>query len=227
MKTQIQDGNDYSQTVIIMETLKRIADDRDIAIIVIHHSKKIGKNKPENVLETSLGSTGIVAGADHLLYLERTPSSPSDAVLHYVSKDAEPAELALHFDHTIMGWSYQGEASDIADTNERQEILDLLQKDHALRTGEIAEKLGKKTPAVSNLIKKMVGKGLVTKLSYGLYCVNKGLEPYKTTKGSECLQSSESSETSPIVGNEDSLFHDFHGGEPLKDSETQEELEIF
>ena len=169
--TKIQDGNDYSQTVTIMEILKRIADDLDISIIVIHHSKKLGKDKPGNILETSLGSTGIVAGADHLLYLERTPSSPSDATLHFVSKDAEPAELALRFDNSIMGWSYQGEASDIADTDERQDILDLLRKEGALKPGEIADKLGKKQSAISRLLKKMIDRELIWKIHYGLYCL--------------------------------------------------------
>ncbi len=170
--TKIQDGNDYSQTVSIMETLKRIADDRDIAIIAIHHSRKVGKGTSGDIIETALGSTGIVAGPDHLLYLKRTPSGPADAVLHFVSKDAEPAEIALRFDKDIMGWCYQGEVCDLADTDERQEILDLLRKEaQPMTTGNIAEGLGKKTQAISNLLTRMLQKEQIQKIRYGLYSI--------------------------------------------------------
>jgi hypothetical protein len=212
--TKIQDGNDYTQTVTIMESLKRIADDRDMSIIVIHHSKKMGKDNGGDILESALGSTGIVAGPDHLLYLKRTPAEPADAVLHFVSKDTEPAELALKFDNEIMGWAYAGEAADMADTDERQEILDLLRKEGSLKPGEIATKLNKKTPAVSNLLKKMVSKEQVRKIHYGLYCLNGGSKPH---------ESGESVKVEREGTNNDSPIHDFHGGMTEDTEETQDE----
>lgn len=166
--SKIKDGNDYSETTEVMERLKRIADARDICIIAVHHSRKMGKDSGD-MIETALGSTGIVAGPDHLLYLKRTPSGPADAELHFRSKDADGQELALRFNRDIGGWELIGDARDLADTDERQEILDLLKKEGALKTGKIAELLDKKVNAVSNLIHRMVEKEQLRKLAYGLY----------------------------------------------------------
>ena len=170
---KMADSNDYSATTAIMERLKRIADERDLCIIVLHHSRKTSKmNEGGDISETALGSTGIVAGPDHLLYLVRTPSGQSDAVLHFKSKDAEPAELALNFDAELSGWKYAGEAAELADSDERQEILDLLRDEgQALTTGDIAERLGKKKQAVSNLLQRLLKNEKVRKLGYGLYAL--------------------------------------------------------
>lgn len=170
---RLKDSNDYGETIAVMESLKRVADSRDISIILIHHSKKTGKNDNQDFVESALGSTGIVSGPDHLMYLKRTPSGTTDAVLHFRSKDAEPAEIALNFDKDISGWRYAGEAADLADTDERQEILDLLTKNGAMRTGAIASSLNKKPQTVSYLLQRMLEKGQVSNPSYGMY-VKKG-----------------------------------------------------
>ncbi|ORC37366.1 hypothetical protein B4O97_04015 [Marispirochaeta aestuarii] len=173
--SKLPDSNDYSSTISLMETLKRVADDRDICIIALHHSKKSGREDSTDITQTALGSTGIVSGPDHLLYLKRTPEGPTDAVLFFRSKDAEPAEIALTFDSTIQGWRYAGEADEMADTDERQEILELLRRNQgSMSTGDIADALRKKKAAVSNLLGRLVKKGAVRKLSYGIYTLPSG-----------------------------------------------------
>ena len=166
---QINDMHNYSLTAAATAKLKKIADSRDIAIIAIHHAKKKG-NENTNFLESALGSTGLVGGPDHLQCLELTPGSQSDAVLHFVSKDSKNAELALKFAPDICGWKYIGDTSDLGDSNEQQEILDLLKTENkAMKTGEIASRLGKRIQAVSNLLSKMNKKKKIEKISPGIY----------------------------------------------------------
>ena len=210
--SKLADSNDYSSTVNLMESLKRVADSRDIAIVCLHHSKKTNKETGNNdVTETALGSTGIVAGPDHLLYLKRTPAGPSDAVLYFRSKDAEPAEMALSFDHDISGWKYQGEASDLADSDERQEILNLLRDQGPLRTGAIAEALDKKVNNISYLLKRLLQKEHVRKLGYGLYALNTTESP-ESTETCETTESTGSEELSVNSG----LSGGLQGGEELE-----------
>jgi hypothetical protein len=65
--------NDYTPAVKAMSRIKRMADSLEIAILVVHHTKK-GSSKEENIgdwMDQSLGSQGIVASADTIIILQR------------------------------------------------------------------------------------------------------------------------------------------------------------
>jgi len=65
--------NDYTPAVKAMSRIKKMADSLDIAILVVHHTKK-GGGKEENQgdwMDQSLGSQGIVASADTIIILQR------------------------------------------------------------------------------------------------------------------------------------------------------------
>jgi len=221
--SKLRDSNDYMETISVMEKYKSIADEHDIAIILIHHSKKPSGHPGADMVHTALGSTGLVAAPDHLIFLERTPAGPTDAVLHFRSKDGDPADLALQFDQDIRGWSFVDKAEDLAGTKERQEILDVLRKNGQMTTGEIAEALGKKKPAVSNLLGRLIEKGQVRKIDYGVYSL-----PQPPCETGERVKVEE------VFEDLDSQIHNFHGATPASSDdkfiERQNdipELEIF
>jgi len=170
--SQTPDVKDYSAITTYIEKLKRIAEKYDIAIILIHHSRKRNKEDANNIFETALGSTGIVSGPDHLLFLKKTSGHTSDAILYFRSKDEQDAEMNLYFDTTISGWTYAGEASEIAATHERQEILDIIRAhDGPIKTDEIHKALGEKKSkqAVSNLLSRMIEAEILIRTEYGQY----------------------------------------------------------
>ena len=83
-------GNDYDD----ISAIKRIADERDISIILVHHLRKL-KDGDDPFNEVS-GSTGITGAADTNYVLKRKRSS-RDATLLACGRDVQYQELALRF----------------------------------------------------------------------------------------------------------------------------------
>lgn len=83
-------GNDYDD----ISAIKRIADERDISIILIHHLRKL-KDGDDPFNEVS-GSTGITGATDTNYVLKRKQSS-RDATLLACRRDVEYQELTLRF----------------------------------------------------------------------------------------------------------------------------------
>lgn len=83
-------GNDYDD----ISSIKRIADEHDISIILVHHLRKL-KDGDDPFNEVS-GSTGITGAADTNYVLKRKRSS-RDATLLACGRDVEYQELTLRF----------------------------------------------------------------------------------------------------------------------------------
>jgi len=81
--------NDYTPAVKAMSRLKRMADSLDIAILVVHHTKK-GSSKEDNQgdwMDQSLGSQGIVASVDTIIILQRDIETKD---VRYTKADSKP-----------------------------------------------------------------------------------------------------------------------------------------
>ena len=87
-------GNDYDD----ISSIKRIADQYNIAIILVHHLRKM-KDSDDPFNEVS-GSTGITGAADTNYVLKRKRSS-KDATLLACGRDVEYQELTLRFNNFI------------------------------------------------------------------------------------------------------------------------------
>jgi len=153
---KISDSNDYTETVQAVSSLKKFADDNNISIIVVHHTKKAAS---DDYVNNVLGSTGITGTADTIITITRKRGQ-ADAVLNITGRDVEEKELGLSFDKSNCKWSILGEMHDIAETRERQEILDLLKvSKRALKVSDIAILLGKgDSKEVKNNIRQLLFK---------------------------------------------------------------------
>ena len=83
-------GNDYDD----ISSLKKIADEYNIAVLLVHHLRKL-KDSDDPFNEVS-GSTGIIGAADTNYVLKRKRSS-RDATLLACGRDVEYQELTLRF----------------------------------------------------------------------------------------------------------------------------------
>jgi hypothetical protein len=99
----ISDLNDYSQTVNSISALKDIADSLNIAVIVIHHTRKGGDLDGDH-MESALGSTGINATADTTLTMRRKRGT-AEASLSVSGRDVEDAAYTLSWDKDICSWT--------------------------------------------------------------------------------------------------------------------------
>jgi len=111
MFASIEDMNDYAMTTNAMARLKRIADELNVAIILIHHAKKAGKTAGAGTdwMESALGSTGLTGAADSTIYISRKERNAEGgkiaAVLYATGRDADDKMHDLKLDIDFGGWT--------------------------------------------------------------------------------------------------------------------------
>ena len=90
-------GSDYKE----LSVLKSLADKLEIAIIVVHHTRKCKDIDPFNMIS---GSTGISGCVDGSMVLIETKRGSRNAKLYCVGRDIENAEINLQFDSDLKKW---------------------------------------------------------------------------------------------------------------------------
>jgi len=103
--TNIEDFNAYAGTTNTMTPLKKIADDLNIAVIVIHHARKTRSDTGDtDWMESALGSTGFTGAADNIIYIKRNRSKEkTTARLYATGRDITDIEYCLKMDNDC-GW---------------------------------------------------------------------------------------------------------------------------
>lgn len=84
-----------------MGILKELADKHRIAILLIHHLRKMNDNDPMNTIS---GTTGISGATDTNFVLRKGKRSSNSATLYRTGRDIEYRELLLEFDSTEHVW---------------------------------------------------------------------------------------------------------------------------
>lgn len=89
--------SDYKE----LTSLKNLADSLQIAIVLVHHTRKSSDDDPFNMISGSTGLSGCVDGSMVLLESKR---GSRKAVLHCIGRDIENREIELQFDSDIHRW---------------------------------------------------------------------------------------------------------------------------
>ena len=84
-------GSDYKE----LSVLKSLADKLEIAIVVVHHTRKCSDSDPFNMIS---GSTGISGCVDGSMVLIENKRGSRQAKLHCVGRDIESQEINLVFE---------------------------------------------------------------------------------------------------------------------------------
>lgn len=86
-------GNRYDEDYRQMVRIKDIADDHGVAVLVVHHARKLGSG---DFLDVVSGTHGLAGAADTVMVLARTRGQ-NHAILHIVGRDLEDAEHPMAF----------------------------------------------------------------------------------------------------------------------------------
>jgi AAA domain/Domain of unknown function (DUF3854) len=87
-------GNMYTEDYQSTAPLARIAQDHNVAILVVHHANKVNAS---DFRDTVSGCTSLMGGADNLWSLKRTPMNV-DAILSITGRDIDEEQaLAMQF----------------------------------------------------------------------------------------------------------------------------------
>lgn len=140
------------------------ANKLSIAVVVLHHTRKMEAEDPLNSISGSLGLAGC---ADTSLVLNRTAQGTT---LYLRGRDVEEAEHAVSFDAATCRWTILGEASEIHRSASRGAILAALEEaTEPMAPADLVAHTNLTRSNVDKLLARMKTKGEVTKTSRGLY----------------------------------------------------------
>jgi hypothetical protein len=142
-----------------LEPLVPLASGQGVAILVVHHLRKLEAGDPLDMIS---GSTGLTGGVDGAMVLKRDRGK-QDATLVVDGRDIEePSEFALRWDANIASWSLMGDAEEYRQSEERRRIKELLERlDDPMYPKDIAEALDKNRSTTRVLLANMKQDGQV------------------------------------------------------------------
>lgn len=95
-------GNPYANDYRDIGTLKALADKHRIAILLIHHVRKLRSDDPMDMIS---GTNGISGATDTNFVLMKTSRSENTATLYCTGRDIVYRELRLEFDSETHFWN--------------------------------------------------------------------------------------------------------------------------
>lgn len=160
--------DDYSD----IRPLQQLAAEHQIAVLGIHHLRKMESDDPLDMIS---GSTGMTGASDTIGILSRNRGQ-SDGKLYITGRDIEEeVDFALEFDHHTGEWTIIGNTEEHGQSDERKEVLNILRKatddGSWLQPKQIANQLGiagdyssvrhliKKLADTTSLVEHKTGKG--------------------------------------------------------------------
>jgi len=165
-----RNGNAYQEDYQALGGIHTIAAERGITLLIVHHLRKA---TADDVLDTVSGTTGLTGSADSVLVLsrERTPGHvQADATLFVSGRDVEEQEMALRFDKGTCSWLLLGDAAACRRSQQRQDILELLEGDTlGMTPKEIADALGKPGGTIRPMLRRMADDGELIASEGGRY----------------------------------------------------------
>ena len=145
--------NQFTDDYRFIGKLQKLAIDRSFALLIIHHIRKEGA---EYALDRVAGTTGITGAADSVWVLD-TGKGDASAILHVTGRDIEAQEIAMKFDSGI--WTTMGDAKEVAITEERREIIRLLDENGPMSAMDMAATLQRNYHTLCKLLYTMKDSG--------------------------------------------------------------------
>ena len=147
--------------------LQKLANVYGIAIVLVHHNRKMDSDDPMDLVS---GTTGLTAAADTCLVLMRGRGK-ADAVLHVFSREVRERELALDFREGR--WALLGDAAEVHRSNAQRRILDALRDSpEPMKPKEIAEETGINAAKVRTYLTRLCRAGIVKKAGSAVYTLS-------------------------------------------------------
>jgi hypothetical protein len=144
--------------------LHQLSHELGIAIVVIHHTRKMAS---DDLMETVNGSYGLVGAVDTVIVLA---NKSGGTVLDVRGRDVEATELAIQFSKDACRWTILGAAADIHQSDQRKKIIAaLVENGVPMRISELMATTWMKRNPLELLLGKMVKERSIKRIGVGLY----------------------------------------------------------
>jgi len=154
----------YEADYAALADLTKLANELGLAIVVLHHTRKMAA---DDLLEMVSGSFGVSGAVDTVLVMA---NKPNGAVLDIRGRDVEPAELAIEFDKQTCRWRLLGDAAEVHVSSQRAKIIATLKEAGlAMTIPALMEETGMKRNPLEVLLGRMATKGEIRRIGKGLY----------------------------------------------------------
>jgi hypothetical protein len=150
----------YEADYEAMGGLCELAHELNIAIVVIHHTRKMAA---DDMMETASGSYGTTGAVDTILVMA---SKAGGLILDIRGRDVESAELAIQFSKDSCRWTVLGAAAEIHQSDQRKTIIAaLVERGEPMKINELVAATGMKRNPLELLLGKMVKIGQIRALT--------------------------------------------------------------
>jgi hypothetical protein len=174
-------ANVYAEDYAALELLLPLAQKHGVAIVVVHHLRKMAASDPMDEISSS---TGLTAGVDGFLILRRTPGSKGPT-LYVDGRDIEePTEYALHWNMNTATWTIEGDAEEVHISKERADILLTLNRSpEPMTPKDVSDAMpGAKYNNIKYLMWTMLGDAQLVKDGKGCYSPTNPTNPTNPRK---------------------------------------------
>jgi hypothetical protein len=155
----------YAADYAAMEPLKQLADDHNVAMLVLHHTRKANA---EDYVDTVSGTNGLAGAADAVLVMKRSRGQ-HDAELLVTGRDIEERNLALRFDPQVGTWTMLGDAEEFQMGDTRRRVLTCLSLVSQMSPKETSDQLGITPESARQTLKRMADDGHIKANGDGTY----------------------------------------------------------
>ena len=160
-------SNDYQEDTKALQGLHELANDMELAIVLVTHTRKL---EAEDSFDEVLGSRGLTGVADTILVMRRGRNQ-ADANLAVTGRDVDERVDAFEFDGRTGAWTYLGDASRFDVTPERESFLQAVGRAGPAGIGPtaLANVLDDDVNNVKQMLRRALQDGQVTRVGRGKY----------------------------------------------------------
>jgi hypothetical protein len=171
--------NAYAADYNSMRMLKQISDRHRIALVAVHHTRKLAADDPLSLVS---GTNGLAGAVDSVLILQREPNG-GDATLYLRGRDVEETQFTLAYARESGAWAIAGGARSEPLSQTREAIVDALEKawPGPMTPKAIATAAGLSDGTVRQRLLHLEQAGTIRRVQRGLYTVNEPPTPIVTT----------------------------------------------
>jgi hypothetical protein len=100
----------YASDYEIVTKLKQFADQHNICILLVHHTRK---QSSDDRFDTISGTNGLLGAADGAFILQKEKRTDDSAVLDIVGRDQQDQRLNLRFDRERCVWELDSKETEL------------------------------------------------------------------------------------------------------------------